>query len=464
MPKAAPHTPRKTGRRITGSVTLRPSGRFMVRVTGPDGQRSSLGTFATEGEAEQALAEQMTDSKRGQWVAPQLGAEILTAYATRYLDRREAAGDLAPRTLALYRYQINHWLDATVALPGDGGRSLVLGNVALSKLTVSMIADWHAGVVAAAAATVEAAAKRKQKPPAPVQAARAWARAQGYTVATSGRLSPNILAAWHEAGAPAPKPEVLVVPAGRREAGRSAAATAYAFVRLVLGAARREGLIVANPADVPGAGTVRTPRRKPATAEQVAACAAAMEPRYAAAVIVAAWGALRGGEVFALERRHVTIHHDPFGEVDGAVLQIEQAIEEVTGHPLGLGPVKTEGSNREVHLPAYAAKALAEHLDTHTGPQPTAPVFTTTTGGWVPASRRQEAWSRARKAGGRPDLRFHDLRHTGATLAAMTGASTRELMDRLGHSTPRAALIYQHSTSDADARIAAKLNAFAPTS
>ena len=44
------------------------------------------------------------------------------------------------------------------------------------------------------------------------------------------------------------------------------------------------------------------------------------------------------------------------------------------------------------------------------------------------------------------------------TLAASTGASTKELMSRLGHSSPRAALIYQHATADRDAAIAGALS------
>ena len=55
----------------------------------------------------------------------------------------------------------------------------------------------------------------------------------------------------------------------------------------------------------------------------------------------------------------------------------------------------------------------------------------------------------------------HDLRQTGATLAAATGASTRELMLRLGHSSPAAALRYQHATADRDAAIARVLSALA---
>ena len=69
------------------------------------------------------------------------------------------------------------------------------------------------------------------------------------------------------------------------------------------------------------------------------------------------------------------------------------------------------------------------------------------------------AWARAvRAADVDPDLRLHDLRHTGNTLAASTGASTKELMSRLGHLSPRAALIYQHATADRDAAIAGALS------
>ena len=46
------------------------------------------------------------------------------------------------------------------------------------------------------------------------------------------------------------------------------------------------------------------------------------------------------------------------------------------------------------------------------------------------------------------DVHFQDLRHTGNQLVAEAGANLRELMDRMGHSTSRAALIYLHSTND----------------
>jgi integrase len=54
---------------------------------------------------------------------------------------------------------------------------------------------------------------------------------------------------------------------------------------------------------------------------------------------------------------------------------------------------------------------------------------------------------------------FHDLRHTGNTLAAGTGTSLRDLMARMGHDSPRAALIYQHASDAADLAIPASVDA-----
>ncbi|MFE4413595.1 tyrosine-type recombinase/integrase [Streptomyces sp. NPDC056821] len=70
-------------------------------------------------------------------------------------------------------------------------------------------------------------------------------------------------------------------------------------------------------------------------------------------------------------------------------------------------------------------------------------------------SNFRDDWGKARKAAGvTAELHFHDLRHTGNALASTAGASTRELMTRMGHSSSRAALIYQQMTSDRDRAIA----------
>jgi len=59
---------------------------------------------------------------------------------------------------------------------------------------------------------------------------------------------------------------------------------------------------------------------------------------------------------------------------------------------------------------------------------------------------------------GRPGLHFHDLRHTGNTLAASVGVSTRDLMVRMGHDSMQAALMYQHATDEASAAVAKALD------
>jgi len=89
-------------------------------------------------------------------------------------------------------------------------------------------------------------------------------------------------------------------------------------------------------------------------------------------------------------------------------------------------------------------------------------VFPAADGGYQRRSNfRRRIWLPATKQAGVPGLRFHDLRHTAATLAAATGATTRELMERIGHSSPAAALRYQHVMKDRDKAIAAALDRLA---
>lgn len=74
------------------------------------------------------------------------------------------------------------------------------------------------------------------------------------------------------------------------------------------------------------------------------------------------------------------------------------------------------------------------------------------------------AWVVVRRSIGRSDLRWHDLRHSGLTWAAATGASTADLMRRGGHASPSAALRYQRATEDRDRALADALAGLAHTS
>jgi integrase len=112
-----------------------------------------------------------------------------------------------------------------------------------------------------------------------------------------------------------------------------------------------------------------------------------------------------------------------------------------------------------VTLPAVALEALAEHLDRYALPGPDGLVFTNSAGTHIKRSHFSRwAWRPAVHYLGLEGLRFHDLRHTAATLAAVTGATTKELMERIGHTSPGVALRYQHVMADRQAALATALD------
>jgi integrase len=324
---------------------------------------------------------------------------------------------------------------------------LTLGDCQITKINVNLITLWHGGILQSSATHGRAKGQRKQTVTAK---ARCWAKENGLQVASTGRLSPKIIAAYQQAETSLPKSPA-------RTAGKTAAAHAYRFVRQVLNAAKREGLIIANPADIPGAGSGQSAKVTPATVTEIKIITANMPDYLAASIPVATWAALRFGEVFALERQHVTIYENHLGTITGAALKIMQAVEQIPGQTTRIGAPKTRASIRTVNLPPSAAQILANHLQRFTGPKPADLVFTTSTGKIVESTYCRRHFVKARAAAQRNDLRFHDLRHTGATMATKAGASLTEIMARLGHTTPRAALIYQHTDQDADKALANKL-------
>ena len=226
-------------------------------------------------------------------------------------------------------------------------------------------------------------------------------------------------------------------------------AKAYRLLARIMDTAVEAGLIVRNPCSVKGAATERAPEMRVATVAQ-AALAEAIGPRFRALVLVAAYAGLRWGELVGLRVKRVDLLHH-------RITVAEQATE-IDGH-FTWGPPKTEAGRRTVTLPAVAAAALADHLSTYSQPGLEGLVFTSAEGGLLRRSNfNQRVWRQATRAVGLQGLRFHDLRHTSATLSIAAGASTRELMARMGHSSSAAALRYQHVMAGRDAAIAAALD------
>lgn len=430
-----------------GTVQQLPSGAWRAFYRKDGARFSAPFTFPTKDAAHGWLAAERADRSRGTWRDPQQGQQTLADYAHAWLESRP---DLSPRTLDLYRHSLNRWV-----LPRVGGaRGVELGTLMLADLTPTVVRTWHAAVFTIArqqaAGRYARTAKRTAHP------ARSWARSHGIAVPDTGRLSPAVLTAWRDAGSPVPdleqhRPRVPV-----ESAGRTTTATAYRFLRTVLNTAVRERLILSNPCQIPNAGNVKHRERTPANPLEVQQLAQLMPPEYAAAVTLAAWSGLRYGELFALARRHV--------DLAAGTVQVERALVCVPGQPVRFGKTKTTKSNRTVHLPAFVLEVLTAHLAEHVPTSPDALVFAMPDGSPVTSLRLSFLFRRARQVIGREDLTWHDLRHTGATLAYRAGASVPEVQARLGHTTMRAAMIYAHAADDSDLLIAQRLDAmFAPT-
>jgi integrase len=204
-----------------------------------------------------------------------------------------------------------------------------------------------------------------------------------------------------------------------------------------------------------GAGSAkRAVTIRPASLDELAKLTDAMPERYQAMILLASWCALRFGELTALRRRDV--------DLDDAVIRVRRGVVR-TRAGFTVSTPKSTASVRDVTIPPHLLPALRGHMVDHVAPGADSLVFPAAGGGHLAPSSFQRGYYRAREAAGRPDLRFHDLRHTGAVLAAGTGASLAELMERLGHSSSAAALRYQHVVKGRGRQIAEALSKLVDT-
>lgn len=255
-----------------------------------------------------------------------------------------------------------------------------------------------------------------------------------------GDLTPELIRAWYSA---------LVT---RRS--KSVAAKAYVRLRQILTQAVNDDRLAKNPCRIEGGGVERHPEQRFISLEELYQLAAAVPDRYRAIILTAGLAGLRQGELFALRRVDVDLLH-------ATVSVRRKRLRLASGEVIEDDP-KSEAGRRKVALPRPLAEELEHHLARYTDPSPEAYVFTSSEG--VPLERsnfRSRVWQPAARRVGLAGLRFHDLRHAAGTLAARTGATTKEIMSRLGHSSPRAAMVYQHATEDRDQLIADRLTEMA---
>jgi integrase len=360
-------------RRSFGYIRRLPSGHFQASYIAPNGhRRTAPQTFSNKTDAGEWLTRIQVSILDGRWRDPVLGRQLLTDYATTWIDQRPG---LRPRTVDLYRWLLKRHIEPH------------FGRITLDDLTPMAVRRWRSALLA-----------------------------DGVS--------------------------------------ETMAAKSYRLLRAVLNTAVDDDIVERNPCRIKGGGDEDPKERPTLTVEQVQALAMLMPPRFSAFVMVAVYGCLRWGEITALTRNDV--------DLDAGTVSVRFAYIERSDGTLELGPPKSRASRRTVALPQPVVELLRSHISHYVADDPDALIFTGPTGRPLRRSNFNKlvGWTEARATLGVPHLHVHDLRHTGNTLAAGTpGTSTRDLMERMGHDSMRAALIYQHATRDAGRRIADSLQA-----
>ena len=254
---------------------------------------------------------------------------------------------------------------------------------------------------------------------------------------TLDRITPDLVRRWYAALS--------------KSRSKSIAAKSYTRLRQILGQAVDDERIVRNPCRIEGGGVEDHPEQRTITIKELYKVADNVPERYRALILSAGLGGIREGELFALRRPDV--------DLDAAQIRVRRKRLRLASGLVIEGEPKSKAGRRMVALPLPVVDELRAHFERYVDASPDAYVFTSTRGKPLERSNfRMRVWSPAAEAAGLKGLKFHELRHTAGTLAAQTGATTKELMARLGHSSTRAAMIYQHASEERDRRIADRLS------
>jgi integrase len=368
----------KKKNRQFGNVRKLSSGRYQARYRGPDGTlRPAPRTFERKTDASRWLSLKEAEISKGEWIAPELGAQEFREYAKQWMRDRV----LKPRTVELYDGLLaNHLFPA-------------FGNLGMADIDEAAVRRWR-----------------------------------------KDRL---------EAG-----------PKAKRPFGPVTVAKAYRLLHAIFETAAEEDRIVArNPCHIEGAGKEDSDERDIVPLPVVFKLAEAVPVRYRALILLATFADMRWGELAGLRRESI--------DLVACEIRIAEALIQPDKGGLRFDTPKSRAGKRTVAFPEEVADEIRWHLERFAEPGPRGLVFVGPKGGKLRRSNFHESvWSKARIAVGLPDLHLHDLRHTGGTLSAATGATLKELMARLGHSSVRAAMIYQHATRDRDQAIAKALGTF----
>lgn len=197
-----------------------------------------------------------------------------------------------------------------------------------------------------------------------------------------------------------------------------------------------DGLIPRNVAKDVKVQQAKRKEIRPLTPEQARTLLdAARGDRLEALYVLALNTGLRQGELLALKWEDV--------ELEDAVLRVRRTLTR-TGGKVDVGPPKTNKSRRSVGLTTPAVEALHAHLSRQLEEmeqmgslyRPGGLVFANESGGIInPSNLRNRSFKKLLKRAELPEIRFHDLRHTCATLLLSRNVNRKVVFEMLGHSS-----------------------------
>jgi integrase len=221
------------------------------------------------------------------------------------------------------------------------------------------------------------------------------------------------------------------------------------WVRLTLNQAVKDRRIPSSPADSLRLPTNRTTNMRLLDAHDVTSLALALPDRYRSLAITAAYTGLRWGELAGLRTTDL--------ELGRRRLTVNSTLVEVSGHPLQLGPPKTQASRRTITLPQFVTETLAHHLQTY--PPVDDMVWTTQHGALLRRGTFGRIWRKAVADTVGPPCRIHDLRHTHAAWLIADGEHPKAIQTRLGHGSIAVTMDrYGHLMDGLDDQIAIHLD------
>jgi integrase len=384
-------------KRSFGAITRLPSKRYRARYTGPDTRwHNAPTTYSAKLDAEAWLVQERRLIDNGSWTAPS--------------QRRAEADKLAAERRA---NTFGRYADAWITGHSD--------------LADSTLRSYRTSV------------DRHLKP------------AFGELPLTE--VTPSLVRAWYNSYGQA-------VPTAR--------AHAYQVLSGIFRQAEDDEVIVRSPCRIRGASASRSTREPQVLSlAELLALAEAMPQQHRAMTLICGLCGLRFGEAAGLRRQDL--------DLDQHLLHVRRGVVRTEGRKQ-LSRPKTAAALRTVAIPAFAVEELEAHLRTMPRGNRTSLIFPGADGEPLASSslygRKARTENRrnghsylktaygfyaAREAIGRPDLHWHDLRRTAATLGAQSGATVREMQHRLGHTTPAMALHYQAATIDRDRLISERL-------